>query len=85
MNNLYSVAEVIDPAHILLSRKPEWTLAVTLLLTAFDVVVLAVVGPLAFRCTFILAAIPVTFSILAFAMLLSLAHMWAITLRTRNH
>ena len=82
MSNLYSVAEVMDPAHILLSRKPEWTLAVTLLLTAFDIVALVVVGPLAFRCTPIVAAIPLTFSILAFAMILSLAQMWALTLRT---
>lgn len=81
MSNLYSVAEVMDPAHILLSKKPEWTLAITSLLTAFDVFALVVVGPLAFRCTYIMAAIPVTFSILAFAMLLSLAHMWAVTLR----
>lgn len=81
MSNLYSVAEVIHPARILFSRKPDQRLAVTLLTTVLDIAVLALVAPIAFHCAFILPAVAVAFSLLSGAMFVSLAHMWLLTFR----
>jgi len=81
MSSLYSVAEVIHPARILFSRKPDQRLAVTLLTTVLDIAVLALVAPIAFHCAFILPTVAVAFSLLSGAMFVSLAHMWLLTFR----
>jgi len=82
MFSLLPVAKVSDPNSISRSREFERRLAVTSLATAADIVALAVVGPLAFQCTYISPALPAAFSIIAFAMTASLAHMWLLTLKS---
>jgi len=82
MLGLLPVAKVTDRNSISRSVEFERRLAVTLLATAADVTALAVVGPLAFQCTFISPALPAAFSVVAFAMTASLAHMWLLTLQS---
>jgi hypothetical protein len=81
MSSMYSVAAVMDPARLALTRKFDSRLAITLLTTAFDIAAMVVVGPIAFQCAAYSAALPIAFLILAAAMLASLAHMWSLTLR----
>lgn len=82
MLSLLPVAKASDRNSISRSGEFERRLAVTLLATGADIVALAVAGPLAFECTFISPTLPAVFSIVAFAMTASLAHMWLLTLQS---
>jgi len=81
MSNLYLVAKTRSSAHASIPGKFQRKLTITLLATACDFAALAIVGPLAFQCTSISTSFPVAFSVLAFAMLASLAYMWYCTVQ----
>jgi len=81
MSSLKLMVKAVDKAPDSLAKALESRFSLTMLITALDIAALTVVAPIASECASISAAVPVAFAVLAISLLVSLAHMWMLTLR----
>jgi hypothetical protein len=84
MTSLSSVAEVMVAERTPFKGGFRSRLAVSSLMTGLDVGILMVVGRAAFQCAPFSWMLPVAFSILGAGALVSLGHMWFLTLQSWN-
>jgi len=84
MTSLSSVAGVMVREHIPPQGGFRSKLTVSSLTTGLDIGILMVVGPAAFQCSPYSTMVPIAFSIFGMAALLSLGHMWFLTVQSWN-
>jgi len=84
MTALSSVAEVLVQERIPPRGGFNSRLTVSSLTTGLDIGVLMVVGPQVLQCSAFSLMVPVAFSICSLAALLSLGHMWFLTVQSWN-
>jgi hypothetical protein len=80
MSSLNLMGKAIAKAPFSLAKEPESRLSITMLITALDIAVLLIMGPVASECASISIAVPIAFAVASAALLASLAHMWMLTL-----
>ncbi len=84
MPNARSIAVARVVVAPTVSRRFIRRFVVSLLLTGFDASTLVVAGPSAYRSSLASPLVAVTFAVLIFGLLASLARVWFLTFRTRN-
>ncbi len=84
MTSFSSVAEVMVAEHAPLNGEFRSRLVVSSLTTGLDIGILMVVGRAAFQCIPFSLMMPIAFSILGLGALISLGHMWFLTVQSWN-
>ena len=84
MTSPSSVAEVMVHERIPPQGGFRSRLTVSSLTTGLDIGILMIVGPESFQCSSFSLMVPVAFSIFGLAALLSLGHMWFLTVQSWN-
>lgn len=82
MTSLSSVAQVMVQERIPHQGGFRSRLAVSSLTTGLDIGILMIVGPEAFQCSPFSLMVPIAFSIFSLVALLSLGHMWLLTVQS---
>lgn len=84
MTSLSSVAGVMVHEQIPQRGGFRSRLTVSSLTTGLDIGILMIVGPESFQCSQFSSLVPIAFSIFGLAALLSLGHMWFLTVQSWN-